>query len=193
VVLSHADLLAARIADPAGSAALGAVRGATTVAGTLVRQAQSFASRRHAVPTDLAVLLPQRAPLYAAVAGLAAVAISLPEGTSWIGVPPAEVDLLVMRLVLVAAVPGLALTVTSDTQQVVLAVRAPLPPEVMPAWTAIGEQASARGVHSEVRGESLCLVFQREVDADSHEEHLPHPARPGEHQTLEDARFRPHR
>ena len=98
--------------------------------------------------------------------------------------------MLVMRLVLVSGVPGLALVVTADQHEVVLAVRAPLPPDAMPAWAALGEQASARGVHSEVRNDRLCLVFHREVDASGHDDHLPHPARPGDHESLEDARFR---
>jgi len=193
VVLSHIDLLGPRLADPAGRSALSAVREATSACGVLVRQSQSFASRHQAVPTDLAAVVRDRQPLYAALSGCAPIPTPAPAAPLWVGVSPAETDLLIMRLVLVANRADLALECTPVSNEVVLSATAPLPADHLPAWAALQEQALARGVRAEVRGDRLCLIFHREPDAADHDEHLPHPARPGEHESLEDTRLFRHR
>jgi hypothetical protein len=193
VVLSHVDLLGPRLGDPAGRSALTAVRDAANACGSLVRQSQSFASRHQAVPTDLYAVLRDRQPLYAAMVGSALVQAAPLAEPLWVGVAPAETDLLILRLVLVANRADLVVTCPASGEDVVLSATAPLPAEHLPAWTALQEQAQARGVRAEVQGDRLCLIFHREPDAASHDEHLPHPARPGEHESLEDSRLFRHR
>ena len=193
VVLSHVDLLGPRLADPAGRSALSAVREATTACGVLIRQSQSFASRHQAVPTDLAAVVSERQPLYSALSNSTPLPTSAPAAPLWVGVSPAETDLLILRLVLVANRADLVLACAADSDEVVLSAVAPLPADHLPAWAALQAQALARGVRAEVRGDRLCLIFHREPDAADHDEHLPHPARPGEHESLEDSRLFRHR
>lgn len=182
VVLSHADMLASRLVDEDARGALERVRLAGRESGRLVRQAQGFAARRQAVRTDLAVLMPDRRALHAACCGVPAeIPLKAAKGPLWVDFPPAEADLLLLRLVLAAAHPALALELRDEGDDLRIAANGTVPPEREALWAMVVAQAGARGGRALRTAGGVEVVLPRDDDeSERHDDLLPHRLAPGE-------------
>jgi hypothetical protein len=182
VVLSHADMLASRLSGEAARTALDRARQIGRETGRLVRQAQGFAARRQAVRSDLAALLPDRRALLAACCGAPSdLPVTVDPGPLWIDFPPVEADLLLLRLVLAAAHPGLALELHDEGDDLRLIAKGTVPPEREALWALVVEQAAARGGRARRILEGLVVVLPRDDhDSERHDDLLPHSLAPNE-------------